>query len=184
MKKTAFVCVLIAALAGGAAAADDTIPTPAPTVTDGTTTQTKTFLGMGLLDYQPMSEFWIDSGFESYHFDRDRNLNGDNYGLGAEYRFSNENSVTVGRFYNSNRYYSNYAGVYYQPITIGPLRLGAVVGGFNGYPNMKNGGWFAAAVPMLSGEWSRFGFNLAYVPTLQNRLYGALSLQIKIKIWD
>lgn len=145
---------------------------------------TPTFLGMELVESMPVSEVWIDSGFLSYHWDRDRHLNNDNYGLGAEYRFSTVSSITVGRFYNSDRAYSNYAGVYYQPIALGPLRLGAVFGGFNGYPHMKNGGWFLAAVPMVSAEWQRVGFNLAFVPSLQNRLYGAVSLQIKVKVWD
>lgn len=155
---------------------------PTPTAPAAPPASGKTFLGLEVIDYQPLSEVWIDSGFASYHFDRDRNLNGNNYGLGAEYRFSTENALTVGRFYNSDRYYSNYAGVYYQPLQWGPVRFGAVFGGFNGYPHMKEGGWFLAAVPMASAEWGRFGLNLAYVPTLQNRLYGAISLQIKIKI--
>ena len=148
------------------------------------TATTPSFLGMDIIDSKPLDEVWIDSGFLSYHWDRDEGLNGNNYGLGGEYRFSTVSSVTVGRFYNSNREYSDYAGVYYQPIELGPFRLGAVAGGFNGYPNMKNGGWFAAAIPMASAEWNRFGINLAFIPTLKNRLYGAISLQVKVKVWD
>jgi len=142
------------------------------------------FLGMDIIESKPLNEVWIDSGFLSYHWDRDKNLNGNNYGLGAEYRFSTVATVTAGRFYNSDRAYSDYAGIYYQPIELGPFRLGAVAGGFNGYPNMKGGGWFLAAIPMASAEWGRFGINLAFVPSLQNRLYGAISLQIKVKVWD
>ncbi|MET3105846.1 hypothetical protein AAKU67_000178 [Oxalobacteraceae bacterium GrIS 2.11] len=145
---------------------------------------TPTFLGMNIIDSKPLNEVWIESGFLSYHWDRDKNLNGNNYGLGGEYRFSTVSAVTVGRFYNSDREYSSYAGVYYQPIQLGPIRLGAVAGGFNGYPHMNNGGWFLAAVPMASAEWGRFGFNLAIVPSLQNRLYGAISLQVKVRVWD
>lgn len=145
---------------------------------------TPTFLGMDIIESKPFNEVWIDSGFLSYHWDRDQNLNDNNYGLGGEYRFSSVSAITFGRFYNSDRKYSNYAGVYYQPLKLGPFRLGAVAGGFNGYPNMRNGGWFLAAIPVLSTEWNRFGINLAFVPTLKNRLYGAISLQIKIKVWD
>jgi len=146
--------------------------------------QSPTFLGLDLIDTQPVSEVWIDSGFASYHFNRNEGLNGNNYGLGAEYRYSTVSAVTVGRFYNSNRDYSDYVGLYYQPLALGPVHLGFVAGGFNGYPNMKNGGWFLAAIPTASAEWNRFGFNLAFVPTLKNRLYGALSLQIKVRVWD
>lgn len=143
-----------------------------------------TFLGMDLIASKPLNEVWIDSGFLSYHYNRNENLNGDNYGLGADYRFSTVAALTAGRFNNSNREYSDYLGVYYQPLAVGPFRIGAVAGGFNGYPNMKNGNWFFAAVPMISGEWDRVDINLAIIPTLQNRLYGAISLQIKIRVWD
>lgn len=144
----------------------------------------QSFLGMDLIDSQPLNETWIDSGFYSYHFDRNANLNSNNYGLGAEYRFSTVNALTAGRFFNSDRAYSNYAGLYYQPVAIGPFHLGAVVGGFNGYPHMKDGRWFLAAVPMVSAEWQRVGLNVAIVPTLKDRLYGAISVQLKIKVWD
>ncbi len=145
---------------------------------------THTFLGMDVVDSKPLSEVWIDSGFATYHFNHDEDLNGNNYGLGGEYRFSTVAAATIGRFYNSNRAYSDYAGVYYQPLAIGPFRIGAVAGGFNGYPNMKNGGWFLAALPVVSADWNRFGINLAYIPTLSNRLYGGITLQVKIKVWD
>ncbi len=143
-----------------------------------------TFLGMDLIDSQPVNDVWIDSGFYSYHFDRNANLQSNNYGLGAEYHFSTVSAVTAGRFYNSDRAYSNYAGLYYQPLALGPLHLGVVAGGFNGYPHMKNGNWFLAAIPMASAEWGRFGLNITVVPTLKDRLYGAVSVQLKVKIWD
>ncbi|MEG0884489.1 MAG: hypothetical protein RSH52_24955, partial [Janthinobacterium sp.] len=89
-------------------------------------------------------------------------------GRGAEYRFSTVASVTAGRFYNSDRAYSNYLGVYYQPIKVGPLRVGAVVGGFSGYPKMRDGGWFPALVPTISYEYQRVGVNIAIVPSYKD----------------
>jgi hypothetical protein len=77
---------------------------------------------------------------------------------------------------------SNYAGVYYQPWAIGPVRLGAVIGGFNGYPKMRDGGWFLAAIPVVSVEYQRVGVNFAIVPTYKERLHGALSVQLKFKL--
>ncbi|MBU1235433.1 MAG: hypothetical protein KJ634_00100 [Gammaproteobacteria bacterium] len=136
------------------------------------------------IDSQPLGELWLNAGMYSYHYDRDRNLNDSNSGLGAEYRFSTVASVTAGRFYNSDRQYSNYAGFYYQPWAIGPVRIGAVVGGFNGYPRMHDGGWFLAAIPVLSYEYGRVGLNVAIVPTYKDRLYGAISFQLKLKVLD
>ena len=89
-----------------------------------------------ITESQPLSEVWLNAGFYSYHFQRDQGLNDSNPGLGGEYRLSTVTSLTAGRFYNSDRQYSNYAGVYYQPFAIGSVRLGAVIGGFNGYPKM------------------------------------------------
>lgn len=132
----------------------------------------------------PLQELWLNPGFYSHHFQRDKGLNDSNPGLGAEYRFSTVASVTAGRFYNSDRAYSNYAGVYYQPFALGPVRIGAVAGGFSGYPKMRDGGWFLAAIPTLSFEYQRVGVNVAIVPTYKDRLYGAISVQLKLKVFD
>ncbi|MET0321418.1 MAG: hypothetical protein ABW069_11915 [Duganella sp.] len=136
------------------------------------------------IDAAPLEQVWLNAGFYSYHFDRGRGLNDRNPGLGAELRFSTVASATVGRFYNSDRAYSNYAGVYYQPFRIGPVRVGAVVGAFDGYPNMREGRWFPALIPAASVEYGRVGVNVAVVPRYKDRLYGALSVQLKLHIAD
>ena len=139
--------------------------------------------GFAWIESQPLNEVWLNPGFYSRHFQNDIGLDNDNFGFGAEYRFSTVNSVTVGRFLNSDRDYSDYAGLYYQPFSLGPLRLGAVIGGFNGYPHMLNGGWFLAAIPMISMEYHRVGLNIAIVPSYKDRLYGAISFQLKLNVW-
>lgn len=136
-----------------------------------------------LVDAQPISEVWLNPGFLSYHWQRDQNLNGNNYGLGAEYRFSTVASVTAGEFYNSDREHSKYLGLYYQPVAVGPVRLGAALGAFDGYPKMKNGGWFLAAIPVASFDYKRVGLNLSFVPSYKDRLYGALSFQFNFKVY-
>ena len=135
------------------------------------------------IDSKPINELWLNPGFLSYHWQRDKDLNGDNYGIGADYRFTTVLSATAGEFYNSNRETSKYAGIYYQPIALGPVRFGAALGGFNGYPNEKNGGWFLAAIPVLSYEYERVGLNLMIVPSYKDRLYGSLSFQLKLKVF-
>ena len=136
------------------------------------------------IEAAPLKEVWLNGGFYSYHFQRDKGLNDSNPGLGGEYRFSTVASVTAGRFYNSDRAYSNYLGVYYQPWKIGPVRLGAVAGGFSGYPKMRDGGWFLAAIPTASFDYKSVGVNVAIVPTYKDRLYGAISVQLKLKVFD
>lgn len=103
-----------------------------------------------IIEPETKSQFWINAGMASYHFQQDKNFNNGNWGASLEYRFNTVASLTAGSFYNSDRDYSNYAGVYYQPIAIGPIKIGVVFGGFNGYPTTNNGGWFAAALPVLT----------------------------------
>jgi len=132
---------------------------------------------------QPISEFWLNAGFLSHHFQTDKGLNNHNYGLGGEYRYSTTSSVTAGEFYNSDRQTTHYIGWYWQPLAVGPLRLGGVVGGFDGYPKMLNGGWFLAVIPAASYEYKSVGLNIAIVPTYKDRLYGAISFQLKVKLY-
>jgi hypothetical protein len=137
-----------------------------------------------MVESTPLSQTWLNFGFYSDHFDRDKGLNNSNPGLGIEYRYSTVASFTGGRFYNSDREYSNYVGWYYQPVALGPFRLGAVVGAFNGYPKMLNGGWFPALIPVISYEYKRVGLNLGIVPSYKDRLYGAFAFQLKVKLFD
>jgi len=137
-----------------------------------------------IIEPEHKSELWINPGMASYHFQQDKNLNGANWGAGLEYRFNTVASVTAGRFYNSDRHYSNYAGAYYQPIALGPIKIGAVIGGFNGYPQTNHGGWFVAALPALTWEGDWVGANVFVIPTIGDRVHGAISLQLKLKIFE
>jgi hypothetical protein len=130
----------------------------------------------------PAHEFWLGSGFVTYHFDRDKDLNGNNTGIGAEYKFRGDLAATAGRFYDSDRAYSNYAGAIWQPFTIGSVRLGAVFAMFDGYPRMRDGGWFPAVIPVATMEYQRVGINVGVVPSYKDRLYGGLSVQLKFKL--
>ncbi|MCS0580651.1 hypothetical protein NX784_03515 [Massilia pinisoli] len=131
----------------------------------------------------PKSELWIDSGFATYHFDHDKNLNGGNRGIGVEYRFSGTMAAAAGRFVNSDRYYSNYAGVLWQPYALGPVRLGAAIAAFDGYPKMRDRGWFPAVIPTFTYEYQRVGLNVGVIPTYKDRLYGGISVQLKVKLF-
>jgi len=130
------------------------------------------------------SRLWLNAGFYSAHFDRDKNLRNANPGLGLEYRLSSDWSVTGGRFLNSDNAHSNYLGAYYQPVQFAGARWGVVAGAFNGYPKAFGGGWFPAVIPVASWERGLLGLNVAVVPPLQDRLYGALSFQLKLRLKD
>lgn len=127
------------------------------------------------------SRLWINAGFYSAHFDTNKGLRNANPGIGFEYRIDDTWSATAGRFRNSNDVNSNYVGAYYQPWTWAGVKLGVVAGAFNGYPNAYQGGWFPALIPTASLEGQHWGLNVALVPPLKDRLYGAVSFQLKYR---
>ena len=137
--------------------------------------------GLARADFD-VQHLWLNPGFYSAHFDTDKGLRNANPGLGFEYKVDDTWSATAGRFINSDDRYSSYIGAYYQPWTFAGARLGVVGGAFNGYPKAFNGGWFPAIIPVASWEGRRFGLNVALVPPLKDRLYGAVSFQLKFRI--
>ena len=128
------------------------------------------------------SRLWLNAGFYSAHFDSCKGLRNANPGLGFEYKLDDTWSATAGRFINSDNAHSSYIGAYYQPWTVAGAKLGVVGGAFNGYPKAFNGGWFPAVIPVATWEGQRFGLNVALVPPLKDRLYGAVSFQLKFRL--
>ena len=134
------------------------------------------------LDPPEARTVWVDTGFATYHFNRNKKLNGANHGLGIEYQIRGDLALSGGRFYNSDREWSNYAGFLWQPLTYNRWRYGVVVAAFNGYPRMRGGGWFPAAIPAATYDFERIGVNIGFVPSYKDRLYGGISLQLKFKL--
>lgn len=130
-----------------------------------------------------INEVWFTPGFYSHHFQGDQKFNDNNLGFGIEYRYSTTYAVTAGRYNNSVRKSTNYAALVVQPLSLGPVRLGAVLGVINGYPEINNGNWFPLIIPVASYEYKNVGINLTYIPTIQDTIYGALALQLKLKIY-
>ena len=139
--------------------------------------------GIGLSAHAELKadRLWVNAGFYSAHFDTHKGLRNANPGLGLEYKLDEHWSATAGRFINSDNAYSHYIGAYYQPWRVGPIKLGVVAGAFNGYPKALDGGWFPAIIPTASLEGAHWGLNVALVPPLKDRLYGALSFQLKFR---
>lgn len=146
-------------------------------------------LALALLTCAPLAhaEFeanrlWLNAGFYSAHVDTHKGLRNANPGLGFEYKVDDAWSATAGRFINSDNAHSSYLGAYYQPWTVAGAKLGVVGGAFNGYPKAFNGGWFPAVIPVATWEGQHVGLNVALVPPLKDRLYGAVSFQLKFRL--
>ncbi len=125
---------------------------------------------------------WLNLGALTHHPNQSRGYNENNSGLGLEYRFKPDTSVMVGSFYNSVRRDTNYAAVNWQPLALGDWKLGLAMGVMNGYPDVENGGYFVAALPMASYEGKRFGVNLSLIPSL-GQIDGALVVQVKFRLF-
>ena len=130
---------------------------------------------------------WLNPGSYSFHFDRNKDLREDNTGLGAELTLAENHVLAAGSFINSNRRRSHYGAYYWRPLHWRPaginVHAGIAVGAFDGYPNYRNGAWFPTALPMLAIEGGRVGANIFLVPTIKNRLDGAIAVQFKLRVW-
>lgn len=132
-------------------------------------------------------QVWLNPGIYSYHFNRDLDLREDNVGVGAEVLVAPDHALMAGTFMNSNRARSRYGAYQWRPLHWQPsginVHAGILVGAFDGYPRMRNGGWFVGAMPLLSVEGKRIGVNFTVVPTIKDRLDGAAAIQIKLRVW-
>jgi len=137
-------------------------------------------------DAPPSPQVWLNPGFLSWHFDRSKDLRGDNWGVGAEVVFTPDHTVMAGNFINSDGQRSNYASYQWRPLHWRPsdidVSAGIGLGVIDGYP-YHNGGWFAALFPLLAVEGKRIGANFTIVPTIKDKVNGAVVLQIKLRVW-
>jgi hypothetical protein len=106
--------------------------------------------------------------------------------VGAEVVFTPDHTVMAGNFINSGGERSNYASYQWRPLHWRPsdidVSAGIGLGVLDGYP-YHNGGWFAALFPLLAVEGKRIGANFSIVPTIQDKVNGAVVLQIKLRVW-
>ncbi len=130
---------------------------------------------------------WLTISQGSYHFKDREQYNQDNPGFGFEWGFKNEwvhdTRWVGGRFYNSDRRYSNYAGVIATPYRAleGSLHIkfGALVGVINGYPRAYNGGYFPLLAPVVTLQHGAVGANVFIIPPFKG-IPATAALQLKV----
>jgi hypothetical protein len=138
-------------------------------------------------DAQPSRQVWLNPGFFSWHFDRTQDLREDNWGVGAEVVLAADHALMAGTFINSDRERSRYAAYQWRPLHWQPYGINVsaavMLGVADGYPKYHNGGWFIGLLPLLAVEGKRVGANFSIVPTIKDRVNGAVVVQIKLRVW-
>lgn len=139
-------------------------------------------------------QVWLNPGVYSRHFDRGQHFREDNVGLGAEVLLAPDHALMVGTYINSERARTHserartrYGAYQWRPLHWQPgdinVSAGIVVGAFDGYPRFRNGAWFIAAMPVLVIEGERAGANFSIIPSIRDRIDGAMAVQIKLRVW-
>ena len=127
-------------------------------------------------------ELWGTMMVGSKHLNTDRTYNERNFGLGLEYRLSDDWALVAGRYKNSVYGHSTYLGAAYTPLALSPwLRAGIVAGAVNGYE--VNDGNF---IPLAGGTLTfrvndHVGFNLIISPTVKDKHPAVIALQLKAR---
>jgi len=132
-------------------------------------------------------QVWLNPGFFSWHFDRSQDYKEDNWGVGMEVVIAPDHTLMAGIYDNSDRERSRYATYQWRPLHWHPsgidVSAGIALGAFDGYPNNRDGGWFVALLPVLAVEGKYVGANFSIVPTIKDKVHGAVVLQIKFRVW-
>jgi hypothetical protein len=131
-------------------------------------------------------QVWLTSGFLSHHFNRKPGYNENNTGIGIEYDFDKSRAIALGHYRNSVRRSSTYLHFIYTPLELGPFRAGGAVGLLDGYPLLRKGRYTPVLVPAVMSDFKLFGHgvgvNFMYIPTVTNRIDGAIALQFKLHV--
>ena len=123
---------------------------------------------------------WVTVGGVSRHFDRAKNFNEQNFGLGVERDITPDIRLIGGFYKNSVRRQTFYGGLAYTPTSIAGARAGVIVGAANGYPNRNGGGVFPIVSPVLMIEAGRVGANVLIIPSIFGA-HGSVALQLKAR---
>lgn len=103
--------------------------------------------------------------------------NGDTPGIGLLCPIANNTRLAVGTYHNSVRAQSNYAAAVWQPLQLGPVRVGAMTGVVTGYRrDITPMAALAITVPVRSIE-----LHLVAVPAVSNASPATAALSFSLQ---
>lgn len=116
----------------------------------------------------------------SYHFDRSKKRNEENWGLGFEHGVTADTRLVAGFYRNSNYLDSTYVGAAWLPLRAGNWRFGAFGGAFTGYDIDIKWGLLPIAAYEHPNGW---GANFTLAPTVGSEKTSYVAgLQLKYRI--
>jgi hypothetical protein len=119
----------------------------------------------------------ISVGGGAYHFDRDKDFNETNYGLGYERDWNKDLTWSVGVYKNSIRRATFYGLLNYYPFDLGAgFRAGVSGGLMSGY---HHSAIIGAAMPTLEWRGDYVSVQAYVIPTISPYIDGAAVLQLK-----
>ena len=120
----------------------------------------------------PLNRWWIHTGGYTHHINNNKNRNGETYGLGLEYKFSETQSLRAGVFNNSFDRSAPYLSYAWLPLQWGPFRVGGNASIAGGYTHNRTGA-LAAVIPWGEITWKYVGLELGVAP-VKNGIVTAL----------
>lgn len=120
--------------------------------------------------------WWLQTGGLTHHISSESDRNGENYGLGVEYKFSQTQSIRTGFFKNSYDRDAAYFSYVWLPWKIRSARVGANLAAAGAYANRT--GALVAVIPWAELTWKNVGIELGVVPVRN----GIVTLQFKFRI--
>jgi hypothetical protein len=127
------------------------------------------------------SDFWVNFGAFSQHFNNASKFNQTNAGFGLEYQLDDDRALVIGQYRNSVRDTTRYLGGAWMPLEIGIVKFGAIAGMADGYPEMRGGGFFPIILPLMVVETRHVGINFTIMPNVATKVNGCLAMQLKFR---
>jgi hypothetical protein len=127
---------------------------------------------------------WVLTGFLSKHFSEDNRENDKNFGIFFEHDFSRQWGLYFGQYENSGNIKSHLIAATWQPMHIGPVRVGFEAGVVDGYVQLNRGHFAPAALPFLSYAIGPVKANLFCIPPVIKTAEPVCSLQLGANIED
>ncbi len=127
---------------------------------------------------------WILTGFFSKHFSEDNRENDKNFGVFFEHDFSRQYGLYFGQYTNSGKIQSHLIAATWQPMHIGPVRVGFEAGIVDGYVQLNRGHFAPAALPFLSYTTGFVKANLFCIPPVIKTAAPVCSLQFGANLED